>query len=212
MRKSEKASRIFALLNNYYPSVDIPLKHRCPYTLLVAVLLSQQSTDKKVNEITPELFEKADSPEKMVSLGIEEIQKIIRPIGLAPQKAKNLYALSKMLLEHFQGKIPPRLEELMQLPGVGRKTALCVLAQAFHQDAFPIDTHILRLANRWGLSKSKNPLRVEEDLKKLFLKSSWSKVHLQIIFAGREFCKASPHDPQKCPFCSSLISTKKPLD
>jgi endonuclease-3 len=204
MRKSLKASIIHDLLNNTYPQVDIPLKHRCPFTLLVAVLLSQQSTDKKVNEITPLLFDSADTPEKMVLLGVDEIQKIIRPIGLSPQKAKNITSLSKMLLENFKGVVPPKLEELMQLPGVGRKTALCVLAQAFGHDAFPVDTHILRLANRWGLSSSKNPLKVEEDLKKLFPKSSWSKVHLQIIFAGREFCKASPHDPKKCPFCSAV--------
>jgi endonuclease-3 len=204
MRKSLKASIIHDLLNNTYPQVDIPLKHRCPFTLLVAVLLSQQSTDKKVNEITPLLFDSADTPEKMVLLGVDEIQKIIRPIGLSPQKAKNITSLSKMLLENFNGVVPPKLEELMQLPGVGRKTALCVLAQAFGHDAFPVDTHILRLANRWGLSSSKNPLKVEEDLKKLFPKSSWSKVHLQIIFAGREFCKASPHDPKKCPFCSAV--------
>jgi endonuclease-3 len=204
MRKSLKASIIYDLLNNTYPQVDIPLKHRCPFTLLVAVLLSQQSTDKKVNEITPLLFDSADTPEKMVLLGVDEIQKIIRPIGLSPQKAKNITSLSKMLLENFNGVVPPKLEELMQLPGVGRKTALCVLAQAFGHDAFPVDTHILRLANRWGLSSSKNPLKVEEDLKKLFPKSSWSKVHLQIIFAGREFCKASPHDPKKCPFCSAV--------
>lgn len=204
MRKSLKASIIHDLLNNTYPQVDIPLKHRCPFTLLVAVLLSQQSTDKKVNEITPLLFDSADTPEKMVLLGVDEIQKIIRPIGLSPQKAKNITSLSKMLLENFKGVVPPKLEELMQLPGVGRKTALCVLAQAFGHDAFPVDTHILRLANRWGLSSSKNPLKVEEDLKKLFPKSSWSKVHLQIIFAGREFCRASPHDPKKCPFCSAV--------
>jgi endonuclease-3 len=204
MRKSLKASIIHDLLNNTYPQVDIPLKHRCPFTLLVAVLLSQQSTDKKVNEITPLLFDSADTPEKMVLLGVDEIQKIIRPIGLSPQKAKNITSLSKMLLENFHGVVPPKLEELMQLPGVGRKTALCVLAQAFGHDAFPVDTHILRLANRWGLSSSKNPLKVEEDLKKLFPKSSWSKVHLQIIFAGREFCRASPHDPKKCPFCSAV--------
>jgi len=204
MRKSLKASIIHDLLNNTYPHVDVPLKHRCPFTLLVAVLLSQQSTDKKVNEITPFLFDSADSPEKMVLLGVDEIQKIIRPIGLSPQKAKNITSLSKMLLENFNGVVPPKLEELMQLPGVGRKTALCVLAQAFGHDAFPVDTHILRLANRWGLSSSKNPLKVEEDLKKLFPKSSWSKVHLQIIFAGREFCRASPHDPKKCPFCSAV--------
>ncbi|MBM3195581.1 MAG: endonuclease III [Chlamydiae bacterium] len=207
MRKSLKASIIHDLLNNTYPNVDVPLKHRCPFTLLVAVLLSQQSTDKKVNEITPFLFDSADSPKKMVLLGVDEIQKIIRPIGLSPQKAKNITSLSKMLLENFKGEVPPKLEELMQLPGVGRKTALCVLAQAFGHDAFPVDTHILRLANRWGLSSSKNPLKVEEDLKKLFPKSSWSKVHLQIIFAGREFCRASPHDPKKCPFCSAI---KKP--
>jgi endonuclease-3 len=204
MRKSLKASIIHDLLNNTYPQVDIPLKHRCPFTLLVAVLLSQQSTDKKVNEITPLLFDSADTPEKMVLLGVDEIQKIIRPIGLSPQKAKNITSLSKILLENFNGVVPAKLEELMQLPGVGRKTALCVLAQAFGHDAFPVDTHILRLANRWGLSSSKNPLKVEEDLKKLFPKSSWSKVHLQIIFAGREFCRASPHDPKKCPFCSAV--------
>jgi endonuclease-3 len=205
MRRIDKAKALLQLLDATYPKVDVPLKHKCPFTLLVAVLLSQQSTDKKVNEITPLLFEKADTPEKMVSLGVLEVQKIIRPIGLAPQKAKNIVSLSSMLIDLFASKVPPTLEELMSLPGVGRKTALCVLAQAFHQDAFPVDTHILRLARRWGLSKSKQPLKVEEDLKKCFPKKSWSKVHLQIIFAGREYCKASPHSLQSCPFCA-LVS------
>ncbi|MFZ4773034.1 MAG: endonuclease III [Chlamydiia bacterium] len=194
--------KLIDLLNHYYPDPKVPLYHFSPYTLLIAVLLSQQSTDKKVNEITPELFAAASTPSQMVALGVEVIQKIIRPIGLAPKKAQNIVALSEILLDQFNAQVPATVEELTSLPGVGRKTALCVLAGAFQQDTFPVDTHILRLANRWGLSSSKDPRKVEEDLKKLFPKNSWSKVHLQIIFTGREFCKASPHDLKKCPFCS----------
>ena len=208
MKRSLKATILLELFEHYYPIVEVPLKHHSPYTLLIAVLLSQQSTDKKVNEITPLLFAIADTPQKMCELSEEAIKEIIQPIGLAPQKASNIRKLSFMLLDQFAGQIPSTVEELTQLPGVGRKTALCVLAQAFGQPAFPVDTHILRLSNRWGLSKSKNPLKVEEDLKKIFPKSSWSRVHLQIIFAGRQFCKAQPHNPADCPFCSS-VSAKK---
>ena len=208
MKRSLKATILTELFEHYYPIVEVPLKHHSPYTLLIAVLLSQQSTDKKVNEITPLLFAIADTPQKMCELSEEAIKEIIQPIGLAPQKASNIRKLSFMLLDQFAGQIPSTVEELTQLPGVGRKTALCVLAQAFGQPAFPVDTHILRLSNRWGLSKSKNPLKVEEDLKKIFPKSSWSRVHLQIIFAGRQFCKAQPHNPADCPFCSR-VSAKK---
>lgn len=208
MKRSLKATILLELFEHYYPIVEVPLKHHSPYTLLIAVLLSQQSTDKKVNEITPLLFAIADTPQKMCELSEEAIKEIIQPIGLAPQKASNIRKLSFMLLDQFAGQIPSTVEELTQLPGVGRKTALCVLAQAFGQPAFPVDTHILRLSNRWGLSKSKNPLKVEEDLKKIFPKSSWSRVHLQIIFAGRQFCKAQPHNPADCPFCSR-VSAKK---
>jgi endonuclease-3 len=208
MKKSLKATILIELFEYYYPIVEVPLKHHSPYTLLIAVLLSQQSTDKKVNEITPLLFALADTPQKMCELSEEAIKETIRPIGLAPQKASNIRQLSFMLLKEFDGVVPSTVEELTRLPGVGRKTALCVLAQAFGQSAFPVDTHILRLSNRWGLSKSKNPLKVEEDLKKVFPKSGWSRIHLQIIFAGRQFCKAQPHNPVDCPFCSR-VSAKK---
>lgn len=208
MKKSLKVTILTELFEHYYPIVEVPLKHHSPYTLLIAVLLSQQSTDKKVNEITPLLFALADTPQKMRELSEEVIKETIRPIGLAPQKASNIRQLSLILLEEFDGIVPSTVEELTRLPGVGRKTALCVLAQAFGQSAFPVDTHILRLSNRWGLSKSKNPLKVEEDLKKVFPKKAWSRIHLQIIFAGRQFCKAQPHNPANCPFCSKVLAKK----
>jgi len=192
---------LLALLDHHYPNPQVPLYHLSDYTLLIAVLLSQQSTDKKVNEITPLLFAKAKNPEEMIALGALAIQHLIRPIGLSPQKAANIVALSHQILEEFDGQVPNTLESLMSLPGVGRKTALCVLAQAFGQPAFPVDTHIIRLANRWGLATSQDPFKVELALTKLFPKSLWSKIHLQIIFAGREFCKAAPHNPDTCPFC-----------
>jgi endonuclease-3 len=208
MNRKQKGKILLDLLDHYYPNPEVPLNFFSPFSLLVAVLLSQQCTDKKVNEITPELFAHAKTPHEMCDLGVSKIQTIIRPIGLSATKAKNIFALSQILVEKYNSVVPDDLDKLMALPGVGRKTALCVLAQAFHQDAFPVDTHILRLAKRWGLSTSDNPNKVEDDLKKVFPKKTWSKVHLQIIFAGREHCKAMRHDPKKCPFCSQTSSDR----
>lgn len=202
MRKAEKASRIASILEDLYPTVKVPLEHEDPYTLLVAVLLSAQTTDRKVNEVTPHLFRRASTPHQMAALEVEEIREIIRPIGLAPQKAKNLKELSRILVEEFGGEVPRTFEELERLPGVGHKTASVVMAQAFDIPAFPVDTHIHRLAARWGLSDGKSVEKTERDLKRAFPKKLWNRLHLQIIFFGREHCPALRHDPAGCPICS----------
>ena len=196
--------RIQQILDDYFPNPPIPLKHKCDYTLLIAVLLSAQSTDAKVNEITPLLFKRADTPEKMVLLSVEEIREIIKPIGLSPRKAKAIHELSKILIERFDSKVPSSFEELESLPGVGHKTASCVMIHAFKKPAFPVDTHIFRCAHRWGLSKGKTVEKVEEDLKKLFPKTKWEKLHLQIIYFARKYCPAKKHDPTICPICKEL--------
>lgn len=202
MRRNEKADRIAAILEQLYPEVPVPLDHSDPYTLLVAVLLSAQCTDKKVNQITPELFAIADGPAKMVRLDVDHIRAIIRPCGLSPQKSKAIWALSRMLLDEHEGRVPDDLEALERLPGVGHKTASVVVSQAFGKPAFPVDTHIHRLAWRWGLSTGKNVVKTEADLKALFAESLWNRLHLQIIFFGREYCPARRHDWSECPICS----------
>jgi len=189
------------LLDQFYPEVPVPLEHEDPFTLLVAVILSARCTDIRVNQVTPFLFAKADTPQAMVKLKVSEIQKIIRPCGLSPAKAKNIHATSRILLDQFEGKIPQTFEELESLPGVGHKTASVVMSQAFLQPAFPVDTHIHRLAHRWGLSTGKNVKQTEEDLKKVFPEASWAKVHLQIIYFGREYCPARGHHKEECPIC-----------
>lgn len=207
MKRQDKASKIMEILEELYPQTPIPLDHVDPYTLLVAVMLSAQTTDKKVNEVTPNLFARASTPEQMAKLEVDEIREIIRQIGLAPQKAKNLKRMGEMLAEGG-GRVPETFEELEALPGVGHKTASVVMAQAFGYPAFPVDTHIHRLAWRWGLSDGVNVVRTEYDLKRLFPKESWNKLHLQIIFFGREHCPALYHDLDGCPICS-WASTKK---
>ncbi len=200
MRK--KPARIQAILDELYPTVDIPLAHQDPFTLLVAVLLSAQTTDKKVNQVTPALFARACTPQAMAELEEEEIRRLIRAIGLAPSKARNLKALSHLLVERHQGQVPRSFEELEALPGVGHKTASVVMAQAFGEPAFPVDTHIHRLARRWGLSSGKNVAETERDLKRHFPRKAWNKLHLQIIYFGRQYCPALRHRPQECPICS----------
>lgn len=213
MLKSERAEHVLRRLDQLYPETPIPLDHNDEFTLLVAVLLSAQCTDKKVNEITPELFRVADTPEKMARLGEEKILEIIRPLGLSKQKAKSLDKLSHLLIEHHGGKVPQSFEELERLPGVGHKTASVVMAQAFGVPAFPVDTHIHRLAQRWGLSNGKNVVQTEKDLKKLFPREAWNRLHLQIIFYGREFCTARGCDGTKCDLCRELYpNRKKPVE
>ncbi len=203
----KKPARIQAILDELYPTVDIPLAHQDPFTLLVAVLLSAQTTDKKVNEVTPALFARACTPEAMATLEEEEIRQLIRAIGLAPSKARNLKALSQLLVERHQGQVPRSFEELEALPGVGHKTASVVMAQAFGEPAFPVDTHIHRLAQRWGLSSGKNVAETERDLKRHFPRKAWNKLHLQIITFGRQHCPALRHRPQECPICSWASSS-----
>lgn len=202
MRKAEKAARIQKILDERYPDPPIPLDHQDPFTLLVAVVLSAQSTDKKVNEITPALFARAPTPEAMAALTVDEIQALIRQIGLAPQKARSLRGLSQRLVEVYGGQVPEAMEDLTSLPGVGRKTANVVRAQAFGHPAFPVDTHILRLAARWGLSDGRSADQTERDLCALFPESAWNRLHLQIIFFGRSECPALRHDLSTCPICS----------
>jgi len=209
MTRADKAERIVSILESLYPETPVPLDHTDAYTLLIAVLLSAQSTDKKVNEITPGLFARAATPEAMASLSIEEIASLIRQIGLAPTKAKNIHRLSERLLSEFEGKVPADLAALESLPGVGHKTASVVIAQAFGVPAFPVDTHIHRLAARWGLSSGKNVERTEKDLKALFPKEKWNALHLQIIFFGREYCPARYHDLSTCPICGWAATKKR---
>ncbi|WP_372896663.1 endonuclease III [Stieleria sp.] len=209
MLKKERAALVQRRLDELYPETPIPLDHSDAFTLLVAVLLSAQCTDKKVNEVTPELFRVAGTPEKMAALGQEKILEIIRPLGLSKQKAKSLDGLSKILIEKHAGQVPQTFEQLEALPGVGHKTASVVMAQAFGIPAFPVDTHIHRLAQRWGLSNGKNVVQTETDLKKLFPRDSWNKLHLQIIFYGREFCTARGCDGTRCDLCRELYPNRK---
>jgi endonuclease III len=205
---TDKAVKVQEILDDLYPEAPIPLDHTGPFTLLVSVVLSAQTTDKKVNEITPELFAAADTPEAMAELSVEEIKHLIRQIGLTMQKAKALKGLSEILVRKHGGRVPQTFEELEELPGVGHKTASVVMAQAFGVPAFPVDTHIHRLAARWGLSNGKSVAKTEADLKKLFAPASWNLLHLQIIYFGREHCPARYHDLTTCPICG-WASTKK---
>lgn len=205
MRKKEKAQKIQKILDALYPNPPIPLKHSSPYTLLIAVLLSAQCTDARVNLITPILFSKADTPEKMIQLDPSEIAAIIRPCGLSPRKSKAIWELSKKIIQENNGIVPDSFEALESLPGVGHKTASVVMSQAFCQPSFPVDTHIHRCAMRWGLSSGKNVKNTEADLKRLFPKECWNKLHLQIIYFAREYCPARAHHPSECPICSLLL-------
>jgi endonuclease-3 len=209
VKKQERADVVRRRLSELYPDPPIPLDHRDEFSLLVAVLLSAQCTDKKVNEVTPELFRVAPTPEKMQRLGAAKILEIIRPLGLSTQKAKNLERLSQMLIEQHDSVVPQSFEELEALAGVGHKTASVVMAQAFGVAAFPVDTHIHRLAQRWGLSSGKNVAQTEQDLKKVFPETSWNKLHLQIIFYGREHCTARGCDGTKCDLCRELYPKRK---
>ena len=191
-------------LEELYPNPAIPLDHKDAYTMLIAVLLSAQCTDKRVNLITPLLFKKADTPQGMVKLSIKEIQEIIRPCGLSPAKAKAIHGLSVILLEKHKGKVPDTFEELEHLPGVGHKTASVIMAQIFGVPAFPVDTHIHRLMERWHLSNGKSVEQTEKDAKRLFPEKIWNKLHLQIIYFGREYCPARGHVIEKCPICSKI--------
>lgn len=209
MTRSEKAQRILGILKDLYPTVDIPLDHADPFTLLVAVVLSAQTTDKLVNRETPALFAAAPTPARMAALPVEEIQRLIRRIGLSASKAKNLKRLSEILVETHGGRVPRTFEELEALPGVGHKTASVVLNQAFGLPTFAVDTHIHRLAARWGLSSGKSVERTEHDLKRVFPRESWGKVHLQIIYFGRVYCPALYHGLDACLICSWAASAKR---
>jgi len=202
MTRAEKAKHIHKILEELYPTTPIPLDHTDPYTLLVAVLLSAQCTDLRVNQVTPALFELANNPYDMAQQDVDDIKAIIRPCGLSPRKSKAISELSQILIDKHGGEVPQSFKELEKLPGVGHKTASVVMSQAFGVPAFAVDTHIHRLAHRWMLSKAKNVEQTERDLKKLFPRESWNKLHLQIIFFGREYCPARGHVPEDCPICS----------
>jgi endonuclease III len=200
--KKEKAAHIATILNELYPVTPVPLQHTDPYTLLIAVLLSAQCTDERVNKVTPHLFAMASNPQDMIKLDALSIEKVIKPCGLSPRKSRAIYDLSKILLEKHGGEVPDNFEDLEALPGVGHKTASVVMSQAFGVPAFPVDTHIHRLAWRWNLSNGKNVEQTEKDLKRIFPEFIWNRLHLQIIFFGREYCQARPHNPYECPICS----------
>lgn len=209
MNKSERVQFVLSTLEELYPETPIPLNHSDPYTLLIAVLLSAQCTDERVNQITPLLFAKANNPTDMLKLSVEEIQNIIRPCGLSPMKSKGIYGLSKMIMEQHGGQVPQSFEALEAMPSVGHKTASVVMSQAFGIPAFPVDTHIHRLAYRWRLSAAKNVEQTEKDLKRQISENLWNKTHLQIIFMGREYCPARGHIIQKCPICSVIGCREK---
>ena len=209
MKKIDRSKIIISELQKLYPETPIPLNHNGPFTLLIAVVLSAQSTDKKVNELTEKLFKVADNPKKMVNLGIDNIYKYIKQLGLSRQKSKNTYNLSKILLEKYNGIVPNTFEELESLPGVGHKTASVVMSQVFNVPSFPVDTHIHRLSQRWGLTNGKNVIQTEKDLKRIFPMSLWNKLHLQIIFYGREYCTARGCDGTKCFICKKVYPNRK---
>jgi len=209
---SQKAARIMALLDELYPVPPIPLDHTDPFSLLVAVVLSAQTTDKKVNQVTPALFAAAPTPEAMARLTVDEVKFLIREVGLAPQKAKALVGLAQKLVSDHGSQVPSSFDELVELPGVGRKTANVVLSQVFGQPAFPVDTHIHRLAARWGLSRGRTPDHTEQDLRRIFPESSWNRLHLQIIYFGREHCPALYHDLGECPICAWAATKKRIAD
>ena len=209
MLKRDRADFILSRLRELYPEPPIPLDHSDPYTLLVAVLLSAQCTDERVNQVTPGLFERARTPQAMVEVAVEEIRQIIRPCGLSPQKSKAIAGLSRILIEEHRGEVPSDMEALERLPGVGHKTASVVMAQAFGVPSFPVDTHIHRLSQRWGLTSGKNVVQTERDLKRLFPEESWNCLHLQMIFYGREFCTARGCDGRVCEICRTCYPDRK---
>ena len=209
MKRSEKAAKIVEILERLYPEVPIPLDHESPFQLLVAVALSAQTTDKKVNEVTPRLFEVAGTPQTMATLELDEVRDLIAQIGLTNMKAKALYGMSRIITNEHDGEVPQSFEALEALPGVGHKTASVVMAQAFGVPAFPVDTHIHRLAARWGLSNGKNVVQTERDLKAVFAKELWNKLHLQIIYFGREYCPAQHHALADCLICGWAASKKR---
>ena len=209
MLKAERAHYILGRLQELYPETPVPLDHRDPYTLLVAVLLSAQCTDERVNQVTPELFALADNAADMAAQDVEEIRDIIRPCGLSPQKSKAIKRLSEILVEEYGGEVPADMEALEKLPGVGHKTASVVMAQAFGVPAFPVDTHIHRLAQRWGLTSGKNVVQTERDLKRLFPEEYWNRLHLQIIYYGREYCTARGCDGRVCEICRTCYPERK---
>ena len=209
MKRADKAARIQEILEELYPRTPVPLDHHDAFTLLVAVLLSAQTTDVRVNLVTPALFARAPDPQTMAALEVDDILEMIRTCGLAPAKAKNIKRLSEILLEEHGGEVPESFEALEALPGVGHKTASVVMAQAFGVPAFPVDTHIHRLAARWGLSSGTNVERTERDLKAVFPREAWNKLHLQIIFFGREHCPARGHDLSACPICGWAATKKR---
>ena len=209
MIKSERALIIKKILDETYPRTPVPLNHKDTYTLLIAVLLSAQCTDERVNQITPALFKLAPNPKKMSQMSVEKIYEIIKPCGLGPQKSKAILQLSKMLVKKYKGKVPNNFSDLEKLPGVGHKTASVVMSQGFGIPAFAVDTHIHRLAQRWGLTNGKNVKKTEEDLKKIFPKESWNKLHLQIIFWGREYCTARSCYGLECKICKSCYPKRK---
>ena len=209
MNKKERAKFVLNYLNKVYPKTSIPLNHKNKFQLLIAVLLSAQCTDKRVNTVTPELFKKAKNAYEMKIVSIETIYQIIRPCGLAPQKSKAISLLSNILVEKFQGNVPESFKELEKLPGVGHKTASVIMSQGFGHPAFPIDTHIHRLAQRWGLTNGKNVTQTERDLKNIFPKNSWNKLHLQIIYYGREHCTARGCNGTLCKICTTCYPNRK---
>jgi len=207
--KAERAKYILQRLQELYPETPVPLDHSDPFTLLIAVLLSAQCTDKRVNTITPALFKLADNPADMATKSAEQIREIIRPCGLSPQKSKAIQRLSEMLLEEHCGEVPAQMEALERLPGVGHKTASVVMSQAFGVPAFPVDTHIHRLGQRWGLTSGKNVVQTERDLKRLFPQKHWNRLHLQIIFYGRDYCSARGCDGRVCEICRACYPQRK---
>jgi endonuclease-3 len=209
MLKKERVEFVLQRLQELYPAPPIPLDHKDAFTLLIAVLLSAQCTDARVNTVTPALFALADNPFAMAQQPVEKIQAIIRPCGLSPQKAKAIRGLSKILVEKYNGEVPADMELLEELPGVGHKTASVVMSQAFGEPAFAVDTHIHRLAQRWGLSSGKNVVQTERDLKRLFPREKWNDLHLQIIYYGREYCSARGCDGTVCPICRSVFPARK---
>ena len=209
MRKSEKREKIAQLLNQYFPNPDLPLDHKDPYTLLIAVLLSAQCTDERVNQVTPFLFKKASNPFEMGKLRQEQIYKIIKPCGLGPKKSKAIKKLSQILVKNYGGEVPKDLEVLETLPGVGHKTASVVVSQAYGIPSFPVDTHIHRCAQRWGLSSGKNVTTTEKDLKKFFPPEQWNKLHIQIIMYAREYCSARGCFGLECPICKACYPKRK---
>jgi len=209
MLKAERVNFILHRLQALYPEPPVPLDHSDPYTLLIAVLLSAQCTDERVNQVTPALFQAANNPHDMAQLAVEDIRAIIRPCGLSPQKSRAIKRLSEILLQEHHGEVPADMDALERLPGVGHKTASVVMAQAFGVPAFPVDTHIHRLAQRWGLTNGKNVVQTERDLKRLFPRDRWNALHLQIIFYGREFCSARGCDGRVCDICRTCYPNRK---